>query len=81
MHPSYDSKRIAYEARIDEAAAEIRDLLDAKMPTTAEWLREDSSICSVIKVVLRDIIECETRDEQTMRVLAWVQYLRDLDPR
>ncbi len=76
-HPA----QIAYQAEIDRQAAEIRELLDQKMPSTAEWLREDPSVGSVLRVVLRDIIECPDRETQTLRVLAWVQYLRDLEPR
>ena len=77
MHPA----EAAYQSRIDQGAAEIRDLLDLKMPSTAEWIREDPSVGSILRVVLRDIIECPNRDDQTVRVLSWVQYLRELDQR
>lgn len=82
-HPSrgIDARAVAAQARIDREAAEIRELLDARMPSTAEWLREDPSIGSVLRVVLRDIIECEDDHGRAIRVLAWVTYIRDLDPR
>lgn len=64
-----------YQARIDQNAAEIREWLDEISPGTLEWMREDLALVQTMRAVISDILVVEDLDAQTVRILAWIQFL------